>query len=158
MLRLSKLSDYAIVIMTDLAGDGHRNLQNAGAIAERTAVAQPTVSKLLKMLAGHGLVKSVQGRHGGYQLGRGPGEITVTQIVEAIDGPLALTECGLDDGVGCDLESVCTVRPHWRHIGGAIRSALDGITLELLIGSPITHLMQWTHDGSKAEPRLTGGQ
>ncbi len=158
MLRLSKLSDYAIVIMTDLAGDGHAELQNAGTIAERTAVAQPTVSKLLKMLAGHGLVSSVQGRHGGYQLGRRPGEITVTQIVEAIDGPLALTECGLDDGSSCGLEKVCSVRPHWRHIGSAIRSALDGITLELLIGSPITHLMQWTHHESRAAERPAGGQ
>ena len=158
MLRLSKLSDYAIVIMTDLATGGQDAVQNAGAIAERTAVAQPTVSKLLKLLVGHGLVNSVQGRYGGYRLGRRVEQITVTQIIEAIDGPLALTECGLADGSNCELEQFCSVRPHWRYIGAAVRAALDGITLEQLVGNPIERLMQWAHYESVGEPRIVGGQ
>jgi len=104
------------------------------------------------------LVNSVQGRYGGYQLGRDAGHITVTQIIEAIDGPLALTECGLNDGSNCDLERICSVRPHWRYIGAAVRSALDGITLEQLIGSPIERLMQWAQHESVSEQRFVGGQ
>ena len=127
MLRLSKLTDYATVVMTRLAqapGDVH----SAQSLADRTLVEVPTVSKVLKKLARAGLVVSQRGAQGGYRLARPAQEITVAEIIAALEGPLGMTECSIHEGL-CSQEPVCSVRRNWRKISRAIVAALDEVTL-----------------------------
>ncbi len=131
MLRLSKLSDYAIVILASMA-DRRDDSHTAHALAERTSIPRPTVAKLLKRLGDGRLVKSVRGRNGGYFLARPPESISVTEVIETIEGRMAITECELDDG-SCQLESVCRTRRHWHRINHAIREALDDVHFDQLI-------------------------
>lgn len=128
MIRLSKLADYGIVMMAHLARQPGRQ-QATSEIAAATAVPQPMASKILKVLARAGLLISHRGVHGGYGLQRDPGQISVAMIIEALDGPIALTECIEDGPSECDLERLCIARTNWRRINEAIRDALDGISL-----------------------------
>ena len=128
MFKLGKLTDYGTVLMTALALDTSR-LQTAQDLATRTHLALPTVAKLLKLLGKAQLVESTRGAHGGYRLGRPPARITVADIVSALEGPIALTQCSIHLG-GCGIESHCGVRANWRIINDAIRSALEAVTLE----------------------------
>ncbi len=127
MLRISKMTDYGALVMTALARDPE-GLHNAADLAVRTHVAEPTVSKLLKLLARRGLVTSLRGVHGGYRLARAPDHIRMTDIIAALEGPIALTECAHEPGI-CGIEHVCGVRSHWQVINRAIRKALDSVTL-----------------------------
>jgi FeS assembly SUF system regulator len=147
MLRLSKMSDYGIVILAAMA-EADSASHTALSLADRTHVPRPTVSKLLKALAGTNLVRSVRGRNGGYFLSRPPAEISVTEIIEAIEGPMAITECGLDGG-SCELEAHCHTRPHWRQINHAIRDALQGVTLQQLAASSTHMLTYWPKRDAK---------
>ena len=132
MLRIGKLTDYATVILATLAADRTR-LQNASALAERTHIAAPTVSKLLKQLHRAGLVNSTRGTHGGYQLARDPEQISAAAILDALEGPVALTECSA--GVGqCGIEHTCSVGRTWQRLTLAIRRSLNEITLAQLAG------------------------
>ena len=130
MLRLSKLTDYAVVILIRLAETERRDdVQTSPGIAGITGVPEPTVAKVLKALAGSGLVLSQRGAHGGYRLGRPLGAISVTDVIAAVDGPIALT-AGVDGGAGgCDVESMCAVKGRWDLVNDAIRDALNEITL-----------------------------
>lgn len=128
MLKLGKLTDYATVLMTVLAADAARPLPTRE-LAARTHVAPPTVSKLLKLLAQHGLVESHRGVQGGYRLARPAARITVADIISALEGPIALTQCSVHKGC-CSIEAYCGVRSNWRLINGAIRAALEAVTLE----------------------------
>ena len=92
MMRIGKLTDYATVILATLANERSR-LLNAGTLAERTHIAAPTVAKLLKQLHRAGLVDSTRGTHGGYQLSRPPDAISAAAILDALEGPIALTDC-----------------------------------------------------------------
>ncbi|SRR5690606_7151454 len=127
MLRMSKLTDYGTVVLAQLAArrDG---LTTAAELAEATHLGQPTVSKLLKSLAQAGLVVSARGVRGGYALARPPTEITAAQIIDALEGPVAITACSSAHGL-CDLESVCRVGTAWQRINVSIRSALQRVTL-----------------------------
>lgn len=131
MLRLSKLTDYGIVVMTYLAQEPGR-VHAANEVAAATLVAQPTVSKLLKGLSQAGLVMSLRGAKGGYRLSRRPEEISVAQVVDALEGPVALTECSSDSS-HCVQESHCSVRGNFQRINSAIRGALDGISLAEMV-------------------------
>lgn len=134
MLRVSKLTDYATVVMACLAdaGDG---VQSAQALAERAHLELPTVSKLLKQLAQAELVVSTRGINGGYRLARAPASITIADIVTAMEGPIGMTECSVHAGI-CDHESHCGVRVNWRRISQAIAAALESVTLADMIKSP----------------------
>jgi FeS assembly SUF system regulator len=132
MLRIGKLTDYATVILASLAADRSR-LLNAGSLAERTHIAAPTVSKLLKQLQRSGLVKSTRGTHGGYQLARPPEDISAAAILDALEGPLALTECSSGEGVCC-IEHSCSVGRTWQRLNLAIRRSLSEISLAQLAG------------------------
>ena len=128
MLRISRLTDYATVILASLAGG---SLASAAEIAERTRIGLPTVSKLLKALQHAGLVRSVRGARGGYQLALPPASISAAAIIDAVEGPVALTECA--GGAGqCGIETTCLVGHGWQRISLAIRSALAEVSLEAL--------------------------
>ncbi|ROR32592.1 SUF system Fe-S cluster assembly regulator [Inmirania thermothiophila] len=131
MLRMSKLTDYGIVVMCHLARDP-ATPRNAGDISAAIQIAQPTVSKILKLLAREGLLESRRGAKGGYRLARPPEAITVTEIIDAMEGPIALTECSADDR-HCAQEPHCSVRSNWQWINRTIRRALDGITLAEMV-------------------------
>ena len=136
MLRMSKLADYAALMLATMAEhpQAHRT---AAELAEETGISPPTVSKLLKTLAHAGLVVSRRGARGGYSLARAPGEISAVDVIEAIEGPLAVTECTLATGL-CELETTCQLSSQWQHLSVAVRRALAEITLEDLIGDPIS--------------------
>jgi FeS assembly SUF system regulator len=132
MLRISKLTDYATVILADLCS-GPTRLHTAMEVATRTRLALPTVSKLLKELQRAGLVTSTRGAHGGYRLARPPEAISAAAILDALEGPVAITECSAKDS-HCGIEHVCRVGRSWQRISGAIRRALSDITLAQLAG------------------------
>jgi FeS assembly SUF system regulator len=131
MLRLSKLTDYATVIMTYMARSP-ADLHTAREIADRIGVALPTVSKLLKRLAQERLVHSYRGVNGGYQLAKAPAEISVAEIIRALEGPIGLTECSSSPGQ-CHQETVCSIRPNWQTINRAMLAALEEITLAEMV-------------------------
>jgi FeS assembly SUF system regulator len=139
MFRISKLTDYGTVVLACLAATPDRR-QTATAVAERTRLGLPTVSKLLKSLHRAGLVTSVRGSHGGYQLARPAARISASAIIDAIEGPVAITECSGIHST-CDIESVCRTGSAWQRINASIRRALDDISLAQLAGQEA--VAQW---------------
>ena len=129
MFRLSKLADYGIVIMTNLARRPDRQF-SAAEIAADSLIPQPTVSKILKMLTRADLLTSHRGAKGGYGLSRAGDAITVAEVITAIEGPIALTACIEEGSGGCDIERLCPARANWQRINDAIRGALDGVNIE----------------------------
>lgn len=127
MLRISKLTDYATVLLAELVHRPHECLP-ARRLAELTRLEQPTVAKVLKTLARAGLVNSVRGVNGGYKLADAPEDISVACIIKAMEGPIALTECALEPGL-CLHESDCDLRGNWRKIGQAVENALSALSL-----------------------------
>jgi FeS assembly SUF system regulator len=135
-MRLSNLADYAVITMSQASrhcGDGR---VSAAELASETGLPVPTVQRLVSKLTAAGLLRSVRGAGGGLQLGRPAAAITVADIVEAVEGPIALTAC-IDHGE-CDFEAGCTMKAHWPIINDALRSALADITLAQLRDPPPT--------------------
>lgn len=133
MFRLSKLTDYAVVVLTEMARvddrSGKVTVFTAPALADRTAAPVPTVQKVLKLLAKGGVLASTRGVSGGYSLARPATAVTVAQIIQAIDGPIALTDC-VDGAEGaCGVERLCPMRGNWDKVNRAVRGALDEVTL-----------------------------
>ena len=118
MLRISKLMDYAILVMVELNAY-HGEVMNAHVLAEQIHVEAPTVSKVLKLLARAGLVRSFRGINGGYSVDRPARDISVGKIIAAIEGPIAMTECSVEAGL-CSQEAFCSVRSNWRRISAAV--------------------------------------
>ncbi|HVU81779.1 MAG TPA: SUF system Fe-S cluster assembly regulator [Rhodanobacteraceae bacterium] len=127
MLRVSRLADYASVVMACLARHPAEVLPAAQVGAE-THLEAPTVSKLLKRLTQAGLVDSFRGAAGGYRLARSAKDISLAEIVEALDGPIGLTECSLGHA-GCERQPFCAVSRDWQGIGATIDNALRGVSL-----------------------------
>ncbi len=127
MLRIGRLTDYGTMILGHLASR-HAEIVSASDVAQGTRLALPTVQKLLKILARASLVASVRGADGGYRLARDPEDISAAEVLDALEGPVALTECASSAGQ-CDLESLCQVGSAWQRINVAIRGALEDITL-----------------------------
>jgi FeS assembly SUF system regulator len=140
MLRVSKLADYATVVMTCLAAAG-AEVVSAQQLAEQARLEVPTVSKLLKLLAHAGLVESRRGVNGGYFLARPARDISVADIVIALEGPIGMTECSAHAGV-CNHESHCSVRVNWQRINLAIRAALESVSLADMVATPPKHPMR----------------
>ena len=155
MLKISRMSDYAIVLLTALARDETAQC-NARALAETTGLTLPSVGKLLKTLTAQGLLISQQGRKGGYRLARSTHAISLAHIVEAIDGPIAMTDC-FDASHDCGLELNCAVRPHWRAINQGLHALLDDITLARLTQpappEPVLAVPVWF-----SKPRASSGE
>ena len=133
MIRMTKQADYGIVLLTHMAGEQERVFP-ATELAEAVQLPAPTASKILKALARGGVLESHRGVKGGYCLMREPERITVAEIITALDGPIAITEC-IDDSPGeCAQEPICAVRGNWRRINDGIRLALESITLAEMCG------------------------
>lgn len=130
MLRISKLADYGTVVMVYLAKRSPQ-LCNAREIALHTHLAVPTVSKLLKRLTAAGLLSSVRGVSGGYRLQRPAADISVTEVIYALDEDRGLTECSLQPNE-CSLRGVCHVQGNWQLISQGIAAALESVSLETL--------------------------
>jgi FeS assembly SUF system regulator len=130
MFRMSKMTDYGLVLLTELARE-EGTTRTARELAEATRVPLPSVSKVLKGLQGAGVLVSHRGATGGYGLSRPAAAIPLTQIISALEGPLAITECAQHSGAeaACELESVCRLRGHWQVINQAIHDALGRLTL-----------------------------
>jgi FeS assembly SUF system regulator len=157
MLRISKLTDYGTVVLACLAAAPDQH-QTASQVADRTRLAGPTVSKLLKSLHRAGLVTSTRGAHGGYRLARPSTAISAASIIDAIDGPVAITECSGNHSA-CDIESVCRTGGSWQRINGAIRHALEAITLAQLAGHEavaVWHPELWSASRPAPLGRSTG--
>ena len=127
MLRISRLTDYGTVVLAHLAGDP-QSVCSAADVAAATGIGPPTVSKLLKSLARADLVSSTRGANGGYQLARDPSDISAADVIDALEGPVSITECSAADS-HCDYETVCSVGRSWRRINIAIRNALEDVSL-----------------------------
>ena len=132
MLRIGKLTDYATVVLASLAQDPSRH-RAAAELAERTRLSRPTVSKVLKGLQRAGMVISSRGSQGGYRLARSPELITAAQILDAFEGPIAITECS-GASSQCGIERLCRVGSAWQRVNAAIRRALEDVTLRELAG------------------------
>ena len=127
MLRISRLTDYGTLMLAHLSGT-ESYLTSAAEVSSATGIALPTVSKLLKSLANSGLVTSARGAHGGYRLSRSAHNISAADIIDALEGPVHITECSASDS-NCDLEDICNVGGAWQRINVAIRRALGDINL-----------------------------
>lgn len=128
MIRLSRMADYGVVVMTYMAMRAHRT-QTTHQVAQATGLPEATVGKLLKVFAREGLLESHRGVHGGYELTRAAEDVTVADIVTAVEGPIALTLCVDDHPGSCDVESLCPMRGGWNRINSALREALEGVSL-----------------------------
>jgi FeS assembly SUF system regulator len=128
MLRLTKLTDYAVVVLCHMAGRGEAGACTARDVAEATRIPQPTVSKVLKQLVREGLVDSLRGAKGGYRLARPAADVSVAEVIAAVEGPIGVTECTSEES-GCEHEPTCSVRENWHHINRVIRDALSKVSL-----------------------------
>jgi len=120
------MSDYAILLMVELTRDGET--LSAHALADRIGVEVPTASKVLKLLAGAGLLDSYRGASGGYSVKRPAAQISVAEVIAAIEGPIAMTECSVEPGL-CHQEDHCTLRSNWQRISIAVNRALENVSL-----------------------------
>ena len=161
MLRISKLTDYGTLVLVHLAGSGQGELCSAPELAAGTGLALPTVQKVLKALARAELVISTRGAEGGYRLARDPDDISAAEILDALEGPVAITECSHDDS-HCELESNCQVGGAWQRISRAIRAAMTDIRLSDLRNPPAEFPLRYTilsesgHAGRAAKQDTVG--
>ena len=131
-MRHTHLADYAVVIMTAAArGQASARLSATG-LAEETGVPLPTAQKLMQRLAAHGLLVGQRGAGGGYELARAVSEISLADIIEAVEGPIALTQCSDGENHECVLDAHCRVRPHMGIVGAKVRGALNAVSLKEL--------------------------
>ena len=160
MLRLSKLTDYAVVVLIRLGDcdregrnlDGAPCVQTSPGLAAGTGVPEPTVAKVLKALASSGLVSSHRGARGGYRLVRPLEEVSVADVIAAVDGPIALTACVDGSTAGCEVSSFCAVKGRWDLVNDAMLRSLSSITLADMraVSVPVAFRVP-------ASPRLAAG-
>ncbi len=130
MIRITRLTDYGIVLLSRFVGEADDAVLSARELAAQSGIPLPTVSKILKTLTREGLLVSQRGTQGGYRLAKEPVDITVADIIAALEGPIALTECADAGGGLCEIELTCPMRSNWQRITDAIRSALEAIPLQ----------------------------
>ncbi len=128
MLRLSRMTDYAVVVLDQMARNPE-GTQNTADVALWTALPPPTVSKLLHRLTEVGILVAERGRYGGYRLERAPAQIRLTDVLAAFEGDVALTDCLDTAGTACEHETHCSIAGRWNVVSTAIRSVLDDLTL-----------------------------
>jgi len=135
-MRLTSLADYAVVMMAAAARHPAGVRLSATLLAEETGVPLPTAQKLTGRLAAAGLLETARGTGGGFRLARNAPDISLADIVEAVEGPIAMTSCIDAVRDDCALESCCQVKPHMGVVNGAIRGALAGVSLSSLADPP----------------------
>jgi FeS assembly SUF system regulator len=135
MLRMTRLTDYGVVLLTHIAREPSRLTRNAPELAAAAHLPLPTVSKILKILAREGLLVPHRGAKGGFSLAKPATEVSVAEIISALEGPIALTECSGHSGGRCEIESLCPVSTPWRRINRAVFDALRDITLAEMASS-----------------------
>ncbi len=129
MIRLSKLADYAFILLTQMAMDAPKAAA-ASDLSASTQLPLPTVAKIMKMLAKGGVVTAQRGATGGYRLAASVTDTSIASIIEAVDGPIALTDCVRGSGdQGCAASGVCPMRQGWTKVNQAIKTGLEGVTL-----------------------------
>jgi FeS assembly SUF system regulator len=131
-MRLTHLADYAVVLMTAAARYPAGARLTATELSTDTGVPLPTAQKLMGQLAASGLLTSARGASGGFALARAAGEISLADIVEAVEGPIALTMCSDSNNHECALDKHCRVKPHIGIVGNAVRGALGAVSLNQL--------------------------
>lgn len=131
-MRLSSLADYAVVMMSAAARHCGGTRINAAKLAEETGIPLPTVQKLVSKLSAAGLLRSVRGAGGGFKLARPAAAVTLADVIEAIEGPIAMTSCVEAGKHDCGMEGNCRVQPHWPVVNQAVRGALAGVSLNAL--------------------------
>lgn len=155
MIRITRETDYGIVLLTTMVTDA-KPPYSAAALAKQRGLSPPMVSKILKALARAGLLLSQRGALGGYSLARSPAEISAADIIDALEGPIAITECSSIDALhACTHETHCGVSGHWRLINGAIRAALENISLLEMsrpAATPVTFLSPRALDAASLLP------
>jgi len=142
MLRLSKLTDYAVVVLVRLGVTD--SVQTSPGIAAVTGIPEPTVAKVLKTLAAGDLVVSQRGARGGYRLNRPLDTIPIADVIAAIDGPIALTAC-VEGATGCESQGLCPMRGRWDPVNAAISQALSNITLADMQAAPLPAFRPFIH-------------
>ena len=157
MLRLNRMTDYAILVLGALA-HRHGETLASGRLAEVTDLAQPTVAKVLKMLLAAELVETQRGVRGGYRLMKISAQISLVDIVEAMEGPIAVTDCIDGAREPCMASNCCCMRKHWKHINLAIRKALMDVTLQDLINPAQPFPMPGAQPLTKDDRRLVSQQ
>ncbi|MFQ5534169.1 MAG: SUF system Fe-S cluster assembly regulator [Sphingomonadales bacterium] len=155
MIRLSRLADYAVILMSHLAGSP-AHIHNAHDVAAETGLPAPTVSKILGLMSRAELLVSHRGQGGGFSLSRAPSAISVADIVGVVDGPVALTTC-IEEGPGeCSREPTCRVRGYWQKINEAMKRALSEVTLADLACPVLTFPMTGSIDLLSRRPAASG--
>jgi len=129
MIRLGKMTDYGIVLLSYFADSPQDTVFNARELAQESRLPVPTVSKILKTLSRGGLLSSQRGVSGGYRLARSPRDISIAQVITMLEGPIAMTECSSRSPSPCEIEPSCPIRGNWRKINDAVHQALDELTL-----------------------------
>jgi FeS assembly SUF system regulator len=156
MLRISKLTDYAVVLATHLAAT--EGPHAARDLSVQTQIPEPTASKVLKKLARAGVVTSQRGAKGGYALSRSPDRIGVNEVIEAIEGPIAVTECSDETADSfCEYETNCGVRANWQRINVAVHQALSQITLADMAFPGTADLVSIARSSKEAERMRAAG-
>ena len=125
MLRITKITDYGFILLAHMANNEEGMLHNAKDLSASIGIPLPTVSKVLKILTQGGILQSHQGSKGGYTLARPAGQISAAEIIEAVEGPVAITECSSEEGC----ERNCQVSTSWQKVNGAVIGALAELTL-----------------------------
>ena len=139
MIKLAKLTDYAVVTLSAMvAREG--TLMSAVQLAEITTLPEPTVSKVLKLLAKGGVINSVRGAHGGYRLAEMPEDITILEVIEAIEGPVALTACIDGSHDSCAIVNMCGTKGRWDLVNTAVKTALENVTLRDMTSRSVTDI------------------
>ncbi|ABF52396.1 SUF system Fe-S cluster assembly regulator [Sphingopyxis alaskensis] len=154
-MRLSNFADYAVVLMSAAARQCGSVPIHAAMLAEQTGIPGPTAQKLVSQLARAGLLVASRGSGGGVRLARPAAAISVADIIEAVEGPIALTSCVAEGRHDCSLEGSCKVQPHWGVVNGAVRGALAEISLASLTVAPAkgagSHVPPGTAAGGHAQ-------
>lgn len=127
------MTDYAVIVLADMAGR-QGQLVSAATLAESTKLPEPTVSKILKLLAKRDIVTSTRGMNGGYSLKQRPEEISMAVVITATDGPIALTACVDQSSECCDRAQSCSMKGQWNPVNMAMQSALENVSLKQMMG------------------------
>jgi len=133
MIKLSKMTDYAVVILAEMA-TSKGQLMSASGLSNNTKLPEPTVAKILKLLAKQDIITSKRGINGGYSLNKTPDEINMAAVITALDGPIALTACVEQSAECCSFEDNCKMKGQWNPVNIAMQKALEDVSLMQMMG------------------------